>query len=306
MYVEVEYHVQTKDHFLYRLPSVHPLKGVFYHSVGDRFLVMAKQIDRVGMRYCRLTVVSLNRKEKNRKGRGYVYYWNCKCDCGKSIVVSGKSLSCGHRESCGCLHAEHTAIAKRGVNIKYGIIPRFNTEKEALGYLYEITPEGRIFSRCDGREMASSNGPKGYKHIRLKNPQFSKNEDGRKTYKVHRLVAMFHLPDYAETLQVNHKNGDKGDNRVENLEMVTNQENVRHAWKYLDKEGRRRKQLGERNLVVFRHKWVRVRQLLDGEIIAEFDSIAEAARKICGRADSIFNSCKYGRKYLGFNWERVA
>lgn len=280
--------------------------GVFYHSAGDRFFIMAKFIDRIGMRYGRLVVISFNKKEKRDKGRGYVYYWNCKCDCGKSIIAKGNSLSSHHRESCGCLHGERVSRANKGVNRKYGIIPQFDTEKEALAYLYDITSDGRIFSRCDGREMAVSNGPKGYKYIRLKNPQFSKNKDKRKPYKVHRLVAMFHLPDYSESLQVNHKNGDKSDNRVENLEMVTNLQNVIHAWKYLDQDGNRRRMLGERNLVTFRHKWVKVRQVQNGKVIAEFTSVAEASRQIGIGKNRIWNCCKSGRCLDGFKWEIVA
>ena len=76
--------------------------------------------------------------------------------------------------------------------------------------------------------------------IRLKSPAFSKNKDMRKNYKVHRLVAMFYLDNYSEDLQVNHKNGIKTDNRAENLEMVTNRQNVLHAWRELDSSNRRR------------------------------------------------------------------
>lgn len=62
----------------------------------------------------------------------------------------------------------------------------------------------------------------------------------------HRLVAMFHLDDYSENLQVNHKNGIKTDNRVINLEMVTNSQNALHAWRILD-SSKRREKLSEAN-----------------------------------------------------------
>lgn len=120
------------------------------------------------------------------------------------------------------------------------------SEKEYLQKYYRITTDGRVFRKSDGVELKACNGPKNYMIIRLKAPKFSKNKDRRKPYKIHRLVAMFYLDDYSDDLQVNHINGNKHDNRVDNLEMVTNQENVIHAYKYLDSSYRRHV-LSERN-----------------------------------------------------------
>lgn len=115
------------------------------------------------------------------------------------------------------------------------------SEKDYLMKYYDVSKDGVVKRKSDGKVLKNSVGPKGYLIIRLKSPKYSTNKDRRKPYKVHRLVAMFYLDDYNEDLQVNHKNGIKTDNRVENLEMVTNQQNVLHAWRVLDSSERRRK-----------------------------------------------------------------
>ena len=129
-------------------------------------------------------------------------------------------------------YSKETIILEHSTNL---------SEKEYIAKYYEISRTGEVKRKKDGKVIKIVRGPKGYSIIRLKVPAFSKNKDRRKPYKIHRLVAMFYLEDYSDSLQVNHKNGVKTDNRVENLEMVTNQQNAIHAWRFLDSTERRKK-----------------------------------------------------------------
>ena len=88
----------------------------------------------------------------------------------------------------------------------------------------KIRSNGRLDNR-KGKKLKPGIDKDGYLRITLT------NNGKRKSYCVHRLVARAYLKDYNEQLQVNHKNGIKTDNRVDNLEMVTLQENIKHSIK---------------------------------------------------------------------------
>ena len=89
---------------------------------------------------------------------------------------------------------------------------------------YEISTTGLVKSFKHSREgrILTPKKSKGYLNITLCN--FYKHQ----TFRIHRLVAMTYIPgDFS--LQINHINGNKHDNRVENLEWVSSKENVHHA-----------------------------------------------------------------------------
>lgn len=68
--------------------------------------------DLTGMRFSRLTVLRLFERTPRRR-----YVWLCKCDCGKTVKVTGEHLKSGHTRSCGCLNNERIA----NVNFKNGL-----------------------------------------------------------------------------------------------------------------------------------------------------------------------------------------
>lgn len=110
-----------------------------------------------------------------------------------------------------------------------------------------------------------------------------------KTYEIHRLVAQAFIANQNNLPQVNHKNGIKTDNRVENLEWVTVSQNHKHAF--------------ENGLKKPTSKKV-IQYSKNNKFIKQWDSMTEASKKmnIC-KTD--ISACARGkiRTAGGYKWK---
>lgn len=86
---------------------------------------------------------------------------------------------------------------------------------------YYISNKGNFYSTFSKKCIKAQKDHKGYMYVEI----------GRKKYKVHRLVAKYFIPNPENLPQVNHKDCDKTNNCVDNLEWVNNRQNYEYALK---------------------------------------------------------------------------
>lgn len=91
--------------------------------------------------------------------------------------------------------------------------------------LYAIEEDGRVYSKTIKKYMKTSIDKDGYSTISLKN-----DRNGYSHFGIHRLLMIAFNPiENMENMQVNHIDGDKTNNNLNNLEWCTTEENLKHA-----------------------------------------------------------------------------
>jgi hypothetical protein len=124
--------------------------------------------------------------------------------------------------------------------------------------VYSVSRDGEVRLEVDrrnkelGSRLRQTMDPDGYLLVRL---SLDGSQKAGRNHRVNRLVGATFLGDVTD-MQVNHKNGDKADNRLSNLEIVTPAENIKHAIKVLgyrrDGEHNNAAKLTERQVVMLR------------------------------------------------------
>lgn len=168
--------------------------------------------------------------------------------------------------------------------------------KDIVGYegLYQVSNLGRIkrlekitkwhtkhtsYSRLDKEKILTQEILKnGYPGIRL-----SKNGI-KKRIAAHRIIAKAFLPNPENKPCINHKDGDRTNNNIENLEWCTYSENNIHEWRVLKKQHYNKK------------------PVVCVETNEFFGSMVEAANQYNCTKHNIFYSVKTGGTALGKHW----
>lgn len=139
---------------------------------------------------------------------------------------------------------------------------------------YKVSNTGLVYS-CKTKRVLKPLVINGYNRVMF----------GRKTFRIHRLVAIAFIPNPQNYTCINHKNGNKQDNRVENLEWCNHSMNLVHAYRNgLNKNERP------------------VERLLDGKVVEHYRSAAEAEKE--GFQRRLIAKCCNGKRkhHGGFEW----
>lgn len=150
-----------------------------------------------------------------------------------------------------------------------------------LGDKYWISSYGRL--KADGYGIKTVRiDSRGYGYFRMK----WNNNVYRKP--IHRLVAEYFIKQPLGKDYINHIDGNKLNNRVDNLEWCTMEENQAHAYK---------------NNLCAKMPIAVGQYTLDNKLVKEWFSVRQAVLSGCGNATGILNCCRNKRKECGgFIW----
>lgn len=157
---------------------------------------------------------------------------------------------------------------------------------------YQISNTGQVRNKF-GKILIQVKNKAGYPEVRL----FAGGKSNRRI--VHRLVAQTFIENPLNKPTVNHKNGIRDDNRIENLEWCSWSENIRHSFEVLNRKPTWKGKFGADHT-----RAIKVQQLtIEGVLLKEFNSIVEASSETKTSACNI-SQCISGKRNTagGFTW----
>ena len=156
------------------------------------------------------------------------------------------------------------------------------------GEKYEVSNTGLVRNKTTGQILKPHEDGKGYLRISL-----SRNNK-QVTIKVHRAVAIAFIENPLNLPQVNHKDTDKKNNAVDNLEWISNYDNMQHAIRngltnHVEYAGRKKRP---------------VIGIKDTGEMVRFGSLAEASEKCNVSRSNLCNALKGKRNMCGgYRWK---
>ena len=155
--------------------------------------------------------------------------------------------------------------------------------------LYQVSNLGRVVSLRKNKILTPKKNWDGYFRIQLW--RYNQNV----YIGIHRLIAEAFIPNPKNKPYINHKNGIKTDNRVENLEWCTQLENIKHAIKMgLKKPCPKNWRVSSKPIVQL---------TLNGEFVKEYPSQMEVERVLGINHSNVSAACKGKIKTLkGYVW----
>ena len=97
-------------------------------------------------------------------------------------------------------------------------------------YIYDVSNYGKVINK-HGKVLSTNVDMHGYVSTSIT------DYDGKRIKGMHRIVATVFIPNPNNLPEVNHKDGNKTNNRVDNLEWCTKKENQNHEALKLKKRG---------------------------------------------------------------------